>query len=96
MVREKIRGNLIVISGPSGCGKGTVCSELLNRNPKLFLSISMTTRDPRKGEVDGVDYYFVTKDDFELRIKSKSSIVAGFIINDSKTELTLSPSIRLL
>lgn len=83
MVREKIRGNLIVISGPSGCGKGTVCSELLNRNPKLFLSISMTTRDPRKGEVDGVDYYFVTKDDFEFRIKSNQFLEYAIVHNNN-------------
>ena len=50
MVKEKIRGNLIVISGPSGCGKGTLCSELLKNNKQLFLSISMTTRSPREGE----------------------------------------------
>ena len=69
MVREKIRGNLIVISGPSGCGKGTICSELLKNNPDLFLNISMTTREPREGEVDKKDYYFISKEEFEKRIK---------------------------
>lgn len=69
MVKEKIRGNLIVISGPSGCGKGTICTELLKNNPKLFLSVSMTTRAPREGEVNGKDYYFVSKEEFEQRIE---------------------------
>ena len=64
MVKEKVRGNLIVISGPSGCGKGTICSKLLKNNPDLFLNVSMTTREPRSGEVDGVNYYFVSKDEF--------------------------------
>ena len=68
MVKEKVRGNLIVISGPSGCGKGTICSKLLKNNPELFLNVSMTTREPRLGEVDGVDYYFVTKDEFLNKI----------------------------
>ena len=69
MVKEKIRGNLIVISGPSGCGKGTICDLLLNNNPNLFLNVSMTTRKPRKGEIDGVNYYFVSKTEFKSRIK---------------------------
>lgn len=71
MVREKVRGNLIVLSGPSGCGKGTICAELISKNPSLFLSISMTTRAPRDGEKDGVDYYFVTKEEFEKRIEDQ-------------------------
>ena len=69
MVREKVRGNLIVISGPSGCGKGTICKELLDNNEKLFLSVSATTRNPREGEEDGKDYYFITVEEFEKRIK---------------------------
>ena len=48
------KGVLIVISGPSGAGKGTICSKLLKDNPDLFLSVSATTREPRKGEVDKV------------------------------------------
>jgi guanylate kinase len=52
------KGLLIVISGPSGAGKGTVCQEFLKRHPETLLSISMTTRQPRKGEIDGVNYFF--------------------------------------
>ena len=53
-----------VISGPSAVGKGTVCSRLKERYPQAYYSISMTTRPPRVGEVDGESYYFVTPDRF--------------------------------
>lgn len=64
------QGLLIVISGPSGVGKGTVRKALFNRKGQNFdYSVSMTTRKPREGEVEGKDYYFVSKDEFEQRIK---------------------------
>lgn len=64
------RGMLIVISGPSGVGKGTVRKALFDiPNHELVYSVSMTTRKPRPGEVDGVDYYFVSREEFERRIK---------------------------
>ncbi|MGL4774413.1 MAG: guanylate kinase [Clostridium sp.] len=63
------RGILIVISGPSGAGKGTICKALLQEEENLFISVSATTRDPRKGEVDGVNYYFVTKDEFVKKVE---------------------------
>lgn len=59
------KGLLIVVSGPSGTGKGTVCGELLDSMPELAYSISATTRAPRAGEVDGKNYYFLTKEQFE-------------------------------
>jgi guanylate kinase len=59
---------LLVVSGPSGVGKGTVIRELLRLRPSAWLSISTTTRAPREGEVDGVDYYFVTRAQFEEMI----------------------------
>lgn len=59
------KGLLIVVSGPSGTGKGTVCGELLDSMPELVYSISATTRAPRAGEVDGKNYYFLTKERFE-------------------------------
>ena len=62
-------GKLIVISGPSGCGKGTVLKELRDLNKYKF-SISATTRAPRGGEIDGVDYYFMAKEDFFEKISS--------------------------
>ena len=70
MIKKKETGTLVVISGPSGAGKGTVCKELVNRNDNISLSISMTTRKPREGEIDGINYYFVTKEEFEKRIKN--------------------------
>ena len=61
------RGILFVLSGPSGSGKGTAIKELMGRRP-LKLSVSATTRAPRPGEVDGVQYYFLTRADFERKI----------------------------
>ena len=66
---------LVVISGPSGVGKGTVIKLLqqryLEENKKLYLSISCTTRDPREGEIDGVDYYFISEEEFLKRIQKE-------------------------
>lgn len=59
------KGCLIVVSGPSGTGKGTVCSALLTAHPEIAYSISATTRAPREGEKHGVNYYFLTKPVFE-------------------------------
>lgn len=58
-------GLLIVVSGPSGAGKGTICDALRQAFPNIHYSISMTTRPPRPGEVDGVNYYFSTNERFE-------------------------------
>ena len=57
-----------MITGPSGVGKGTLIRGLLERVPKLALSVSATTRPPRPGEVDGVDYHFLSADEFERRV----------------------------
>lgn len=59
---------LYVISGPSGVGKGTVCQQLLRDADELTLSVSATTRAPRAGEVDGVNYHFLSRDDFQQRV----------------------------
>ena len=62
------KGLLILISGPSGTGKGTVCDLLRQKHPEISYSISATTRQPRPGEQDGVNYYFYTKDKFREMI----------------------------
>lgn len=62
------KGKLFVVSAPSGCGKGTILFEVLNNNKNLFYSVSATTRTPREGEIDGVNYYFLSKDEFKREI----------------------------
>ncbi len=61
-------GKLIVLTGPSGVGKGTLVRSLLDRHQNLFLSVSATTRQPRPGEQDGRDYFFKTRAEFEAMI----------------------------
>jgi guanylate kinase len=61
-------GQVFVITGPSGVGKGTLIRALLDRLPRLELSVSATTRQPRPGERDGVDYHFLSPEEFERRI----------------------------
>ncbi len=68
------KGILIVVSGFAGTGKGTLMNLLTERNENLGLSVSMTTRAPRPGEVDGVSYFFVTRDEFEQKIRENGLI----------------------
>ena len=63
------KGKFIVISGPSGVGKGTICNKLMNEIDAWY-SVSTTTREARVGEVDGVNYFFITKEEFEEKIKN--------------------------
>lgn len=64
------KGVLMVVSGPSGCGKGTILKKLLSDNSNIYYSVSATTRAPREGEIDGTHYYFITKDEFRNKIKN--------------------------
>ena len=64
------RGRLVVLAGPSAVGKSSVVRELRTRLPELVFSVSATTRDPRPGEVDGKDYRFTTRDEFQRMIDS--------------------------
>ncbi len=66
----KNKGLLIIFSGPSGCGKGTLMKQLMEADPNIHLSVSATTRLPREGEVEGVHYYFLTTQEFEKLIAS--------------------------
>ncbi len=63
------KGLLIVISGPSGCGKGTICKELRARHPEIKVSVSTTTREIRAGEVEGRDYRYISKEEFERQVQ---------------------------
>lgn len=65
-----MRGRLIVISGPSGAGKGTLVREVLPRVPGLVVSVSATTRAPREGEVEGLHYSFLGSEEFDRRVRS--------------------------
>ena len=80
MIKSKKDGLLIVVSGPSGAGKGTICRALLEDND-IWESVSMTTRLPREGEVEGVNYFFVTKEEFERRIKEGKMLEYAEVYN---------------
>ncbi len=71
MVKEN-KGAILIISGPSGCGKSTLLKEVYKSIDDYYFSISTTTRAPRIGEVNGVDYFFVTKEEFEKDIGNDS------------------------
>ena len=70
----KVDGNglLIVVSGPSGAGKDTICQKLIKENSNIWMSVSMTTRKPRPLEKDGVDYFFVSSEEFENKINDNT------------------------
>jgi len=70
-MNKNLNKKLFVLSGSSGVGKGTVLKGFLQRNPNFMLSISCTTRKPREGEVDGVNYFFLTKDEFQKNIQEE-------------------------
>ena len=69
ILKQKTRGSLIILSGTTCAGKGTIVKRLLENNPNLELSISYTSRPMRENEIDGVDYYFVTQEEFENKIE---------------------------
>ena len=70
MIKQKKQGQLIVVSGPSGAGKDTIISKVAEDNSKVWISVSATSRAPRVGEKDGINYFFLTKEDFEEKIKN--------------------------
>ena len=67
--KKRKEGILIIVSAPSGCGKSTVLRALMEKRKNLRFSVSATTRKPREGEVDGVDYYFISREEFERMIE---------------------------
>ena len=68
------RGTFFVLSGPSGSGKGTVLQEVLRKSDRIVYSVSATSRSPRAGEVDGINYYFISREEFETLIKADAFI----------------------
>lgn len=68
------KGTFFVLSGPSGSGKGTVLKEVLRKSDRIVYSVSATSRSPRAGEVDGINYYFKSREEFETLIKTDAFI----------------------
>lgn len=82
------KGLLIILSGPSGVGKGTVRNRLFEKLPEMKYSVSMTTRSPRNGEEDGVDYFFVSNEEFDENISSGNMLEwAEFVDNKYGTPI---------
>ena len=72
MIKTNNKGLLIVVSGPSGAGKDTICHKLIKENSNIWMSVSMTTRKPRPLEKEGVDYFFVSSEEFENKINDNT------------------------
>ncbi|MFZ9659780.1 MAG: guanylate kinase [Arcobacteraceae bacterium] len=72
MINELNKGAILIISGPSGCGKSSLLKKFYEHFTNYYFSISTTTRAPRIGEVHGIDYFFVTKEEFEEDIKNNN------------------------
>ena len=79
MVKINKEGVLLVISSPSGTGKTTICKKLLEYDKNIHLSVSVTTRKKRKNEVEGVDYYFRSKNEF-LNLKSENAFIENALV----------------
>lgn len=72
IVKEKNKGNLIVVSGPSGSGKDSIINNLTKYNNNFWVSVSMTTREKRVNEKEGINYFFVTEEEFKDNIKNNN------------------------
>lgn len=81
-LKKKERGQLIVLSGPSGVGKSTVIAELLSHRRDIHFSVSYTTRAPRTGEQNGVNYNFVRRDEFERMIRNNELLEFAEYVNN--------------
>jgi len=71
-IATQTTGSLFIVSGPSGSGKSSLCDALLKKSPNLCLSISCTTRTPRPGEKEGVEYHFLDRSEFEKQVDSNA------------------------
>ena len=79
----KRRGLMLVLSSPSGAGKTTISRQLLGREPDLSMSVSATTRPPRPGEVDGKDYFFITKEKFHEMVENDEFLEHALVFENS-------------
>lgn len=75
------RGSLTVVSGFAGAGKGTITKRLLAKYPQYCFSVSVTTRDPRPGEVDGKDYFFITEEEYTRRVENDELLEHARYVN---------------
>lgn len=84
MNRYRISNNtkLIIISAPSGCGKTTIAREILKKHPDFYFSVSATTRQKRENEIDGIDYHFISKSEFEKMIQQNELVEWQKIYDD--------------
>lgn len=89
------KGAILIISGPSGCGKSTLLKEVYKNISDYYFSISTTTREPRIGEINGVDYFFVSKEEFEQDIK-KGNFLEYAKVHDNYYGTSLKPIIQAL
>jgi guanylate kinase len=89
------KGAILILSGPSGCGKSTLLKEIYKNIDNYYFSISTTTRTPRAGEQDGVDYYFVSKEDFEKDIE-EGNFLEWAKVHDNYYGTSLKPIIEAL
>lgn len=84
------KGTLLVLSGSSGVGKSTIIAQVLKQRPELYFSVSCTTRAPRPGEVDGVNYYFISREEFQKRIERGEFLeYAEYVGNYYGTSMTV-------
>lgn len=82
IIKSNTRGSLVVISGPSGSGKDSICERLREYNDNFWVSVSCTTRKPRKGEEEGINYYFIDKETFEKKIENEEFLEYALYNND--------------
>jgi guanylate kinase len=90
-----VRGGMLIISGPSGSGKSSLMSEMFKKIDDIYFSISTTTREKRDGEVEGVDYYYIQKEEFEKEIK-EGLFLEWAKVHDNYYGTSLKPILKAL